>query len=383
MSQIISARLRVEKDLVTRIRRSLRGKGEIKVQVGQQVSPEEIIGSSIVPSGFRILNLSSLLSVSAKEVGKYLIKKIGERIYKGELLAYKSGGWLFGGKKIVTAPTDGILDFLNEENGELKMTFLPKKVDLPAGVYGIVERVDNERGVVLIRTQVSKIHGVVGSGRSRDGTLHILNKKDDLVSKSAILPKYTEHILVGGSLFFKEALSEAISVGVSGIIVGGINAADYKGMSGGRIIFPKKMDNDIGISVVVIEGFGSIPIGDDIFTFFSDFEGKFILMDGNKAQILLPSFSSNSLTKVKNTSLPPIRNEELILDMGPDNQITELKLGSKIRIIGSSYLSEQGKILAIDDTSTLLPSGIKTNMVTIETKRRKLKVPVANCEAIL
>ncbi|MBI4038648.1 hypothetical protein HY384_01680 [Candidatus Daviesbacteria bacterium] len=382
MTQIISARLRVEKDLVTRIRRSLKGKGEIKVQVGQQVSPEEIIGSSIVPSGFRILNLSSLLNVGANRAGKYLIKRLGERIYKGELLAYK-GSWFFGGKKIVIAPTDGVLDFLNEENGELKMTFLPKKVDLPSGVYGIVEDVDVERGVVLIRTQVSKIYGVCGSGRSRDGILHILNKKDDLISKSAILPKYAEHILVGGSIFYKEAISEAISVGVGGIIAGGINAADYRGMVGGRIIFPKIFDNDIGITVVVLEGFGSIPPGDDIFTFFSDYEGKFMIVDGNKAQILLPSFSSSSLTKVKNTELPPIRSEGLILDVGPDNQILELKVGLKIRIIGSTYLSEQGTIVAIDDANTLLPSGIKTTLVTIETKRRKLKVPVANCEVIL
>lgn len=382
MTQQTIGRVRVEKDVVTRIRRSLKGKGNLNVQVDQQVSPDDILGTCTITSGFRVLNLASLLSVKGREVSKYLTRKIGERIYKGELLAAKSGNWLFDGKKIVTAPSDGVLDFLNEESGELKMTFLPKKEELPAGVYGIVEQVDKDKGIVTIRTQVTKIYGVLGSGRFRDGILHILGKRDDLISKSVILPKYNDYILVGGSVFYKDAISECISVGVSGIIAGGINAKDYQGIAGGRIIFPKKLDNDVGVSLVITEGFGSLPIADDIFDILADFEGRFILADGNKSQIFLPSFSSSSLAQVKNTQLPPVG---LYLNFNDTNQdqITELKLGSKVRIIGNSYLSEQGKVIAIDESETLLPSGVQTILITVETKRRKIKIPVANCEIIL
>lgn len=382
MKHFLPSRVRVEKDVVMRIRRNLRGKGQISVAVGQQVSPEEIIGSATISSGFRILNLAQILSVPPSQVGQYLVRKINQRIYKDELLAFKKGG-LFSQKKVVVAPTDGIIDFLNEKTGELRMTFLPKKADLPAGVYGIVEHIDKQKGSVIIRTQVSSVHGMFGSGRSRDGILHILNKKDSLIDKSASLTKYDEHVLVGGSLFFKEAISASISVGVNGIISGGINAKDYKAMAGGHLNFPKKLDNDIGISIVILEGFGSIPIGDDIFKILSEYEGKFVSIDGNKSQILLPSFLSASIIKVRNTKLPPIQSEGPIWDDEHQSSVYELKVGLRVRVVGNSYPAEQGKIIAIDNSPTLMPSRIRAYLITIEGARRKIQVPVANCEVIL
>lgn len=365
MDRFSRARLRVEKDVVTRIKRLLPGQGRINVRVGQEVSPDEIIGNVTLPAGFRIINLAILLSVSPKEAGKFLTRKIGQNIYKGELLAYKKGG-LLGGKKILTAPTDGIIELLNEKTGELKISFLPKKMDFPAGVYGIVEEIDQD--AVVIRTEVSRVYGMFGSGRSREGILRILTKKDDLVGKNAIQAKYDQNILAGGSLFLKETISAAISMGVNGIITGGMNASDYRGMAGGT---------DIGISIVGCEGFGSVSIGDDIFNFLSEFEGRFVIIDGNKALINLPSSASASLIKVKNTILPKSTEET------KDEDIAELKVGLRVRIIGNSYLGEQGKIKALNNSPTLLPSGIRVCLATVETARRQLQVPVANLEIIM
>lgn len=380
MTCFAPSRLRIEQDVVIRIIRALKGKGSLNVSVGQEIGPSEIIGNSTISAGFRTLNLAALLEVDPHEVEKHLVRTLGQRIYKGELLARKKG-W-FGDQRMVTAPTDGVLDFLNNKTGELKIAFMPKKVSLPAGVYGIVEKVDNERGQVIIRTEVTNIYGICGSGRLRDGVLHILSKKDDLIGKDALQLEYNEHILVGGSLFFKDTISSAISEGVGGIITGGINAEDYKGMASGHLAFPRKLDNDIGISIVVCEGFGSIPIGDDIFEILCQYEGKFVFIDGNNALIILPSFSSSSLIKVKNTKLSDLPNglTEYVNRLKTES---ELKIGMKVRIVGNSYLGEQGTVLAIDKSITLLPSGIKANLATIETPRRKIQVPVANLEIIV
>lgn len=374
-------RIRIEKDVIIRVVRALKGKGALNVNTGQEVEPAQIIGSATVSAGFRTLNLSALLGVAPQEAEKYLTRKLGQRIYKGELLAFKKG-WMLSGKKVVTAPTDGILDFLNNKTGELKISFLPRKVDLPAGVYGVVEVVDKERGQVIIRTQASRIQGVVGSGKSRDGILRILSKKDDLVGKVAIGVGSDGQVLVGGSLFFKDAISAAISAGVTGIITGGINAQDYRGMANGRLVFPRKLENDIGIGVVVCEGFGSIPIGNDIFSLLQQYEGKFIFIDGNKALVDLPCSSSSCLTKVKSTGLPGLQKEDLPNLINVKEEL-ELKVGLKVRITGNSYQGEQGKIIAVDNSLTLLPSGIKTYLATVETGRRKIQLPVANLEIIM
>ena len=376
-------RMRIEKDIVTVVKRTLKGRGNITVSVGQEVTPEDLIGTSSISSGFRTINLAELLSVSPSQVSKYLKKQINQRVYKDELLAYKDGGF-FQSKKIVVSPADGVLDFLNPDSGEVRMSFLPKKVNLPAGVYGIIEVVDKERGQVVIKTQVSRIHGLLGTGRVRDGSLIFVGRKDSLLSKESIPPRFEGHIIVGGSLIYKDGISASISSGVSGIITGGINAKDYRGMAGGRLV-PNKLENDIGISIVCCEGFGSIPIGDDIYNLLRDYDGKFISMDGNKGLINLPSFESKSIIRVKQTHLPKLESSEEDEQSSLTDKTTyigELKLGQMARVIGNSYLGEQGKIISIDKTDTILPTGLGCQFLTLETKRRKIKVPVANIEVM-
>lgn len=375
-----AARLRLEKDVIVRIQRNLQGKGTINVLPGQQVSPSDIIGRSSVASGFRIVKLAEILGVSPSEVEKYMSKHLGERIYKGELLAAKNDG-LFRGKKIVESPTDGILDFLNPQSGELRITFMPQKIDLPSGVFGIVDAIDSQRGRCIIRTQANIIYGVFGTGRLRDGILNVIGERDELVGKSLVSPKLSGQILAGGSLIFREAISNAISGGVSGIITGGINAGDYKSMAGGRLIFPKKLDTDMGVSLVVCEGFGSVAIAEDIYDTLLKYNSKFVTIDGNAGKVYLPSFESKCIDKIKKTNLGPIGKKKPNVDQY-DGQLLDLKPGLRVRIIGNSYLGEQGKILSIDQTETVIPSGIKTFMAAIETKRHKFQVPVANLEVI-
>lgn len=379
MGHFAQVKIRIEKDIVTRIIRTLPGKGILNVSVGQQVAPDEIIGTATLSAGFRSLNLAALLSVPPDQAERFLTRKLKQRIYKGELLAYKKD-WL-GRKKVVVAPTDGVIDFLNNKTGEMRITFLPQTIKLPAGVFGIVEQVNPEKGLIIIKTLVSRIRGICGSGRMRDGVLHILSKKGDLITKSLIQSRYDGHILVGGSLFFKDAISAAISAGVNGIITGGINAQDYRAIAGGRLVFPKKLDNDIGISVVACEGFGSVSIGNDIFDLLEEYEGKFVLIDGNRATVSLPSFSSTSLIRVKNTKLPEIPT--IMDNMDNLKPISELKLGLRVRVVGNSYFGEQGKITALNDSPALLPSGIKAYLATVECATRKVQVPVANLEIIV
>ena len=380
MSTDVLQRVRVEKNVVVRIYRAFTGKGLISVSKNQEVVPTDILGTVNISSGFRTLNLAQLLSVPPKDTQKYMKKTLGERVYKDELIAYKEEG-LFKGKSVVLSPTDGLLDFFNPQTGEIRMSFTPKKKDLTAGVYGIVEGVDKERGQLIIRIQASLIHGMFGSGRVSDGILHVLGKRDELTGPGFIPPANNGQILVGGSLVFKEALSACISVGIKGFITGGINAADYKGMAGGHLIFPKKLENDIGISIIVCEGFGSAPIGEDIFNTLAGYNSRFVSVDGNTGTIVLPSFESKSMDLVRRTKLPPQENVSNLYEK--ESEIVQLSLGQKVRIVGNSFMGEQGKVVAVDATETKLASGVKAKIATIETSRRKIPVPVANLEIIL
>ena len=370
-----TVRVRVEKDLIITVSRNLKGKGKIKVSLGQEVSPDDILGSSLFSPGFRTLNLSKSLSVDPSQIEKYLKKSLGEKVYKGELLAQRKT--FLGGERTIVSPSDGILDFINSKTGEVRMTSLPKKEDLPSGFYGIVEGIDNGKGQIVIKTQASLVHGMFGSGKIRDGILRIVSKRDEFFTGSQVSQEYAEQILLGGSLVYKNAISAAISAGVNGIIAGGINAEDYKQIVGGRFNFPKKLDNDIGISIVICEGFGPVSLGWDIIDALKEYEEKFISIDGNRGIIYLPSFEGSSMAKIRSTNLKMANYDP------SDYNTSQLKKGMAVRITGNSFLGEQGKIIALDKEQTLLPSGIKAYLATVETKKRKIKIPVDNIEIIV
>ncbi len=377
---ISSARLRIEKDVIVRIVRNLQSRGTVSVVPNQEVIPSDVVGTAFVSAGFRTINLADLLKVAAAEVQKYLKRPLGQRIYKGELLAYKEGG-LWGGKKVITAPTDGVLEFLNPKTGELRMTFLPKMGHLPAGVYGIVESVDSSKGQVVIRTQASLIHGMFGSGRLREGILRMVGKREEMMDKDLVKASYAGQILAGSSLVFRDTIAASVAFGVNGIICGGINAKDYKGLVGGRLNFTKKMQSDIGISILVCEGFGPVPLGEDIHGLLGNYDGRFVCLDGNAGIVTLPSFDSSIILKVKNSKLP-LSDNFLSSQNYHQSQPEQLKKGIKVRVVGNSYLGVQGQIMAVDSTQTVLPSGIKTFLALVETKRRKIRLPVANLEII-
>ena len=380
MTHFAPKRLRFEKDVIARVHRSLRGKGQLNVEVGQEVAPEDIIGTGLVSGGFRVLNLAQSLSIAPSQVKKYLRREVGQKIYKGELLAQINEGFLRR-QKIVTSPSDGILEFINDKTGEIRLTLLPQRQDLPAAVYGVVEKVDKLRSGVVIRTQVSRVYGTFGVGSSRDGTLTFLGKRDELVGALQISSKNSDQSLVGGSLIYKEAIATAISNDVRGIITGGINAKDYRGMAGGRLKFPRKLDNDIGVSILVCEGFGTMPIGEDIYEILLTYNERFVFLEGNHAIMTLPSHESSSMTRVKNTQLPELPPDSA-LRLDKELEEAEIRIGSSVRIVGSGFGAEQGKVVAADKLETLLPSGILALLLTVETKRRKLRIPVMNVELI-
>ncbi len=372
--------LRVQKDVCTRVTRRLKGKGVINVQIGQEVTPSDIIGIAHIASGFRILKLAQLLQIYPKDVEKYMKRKLGQRIYKGELLASKKN-WLGKANNIIS-PTDGVLEYLDPKSGELRMAFLEKKQVLPAGVFGIIDSIDHQKNQVSIKIQCSILYGLFGLGAVREGILNLVGNRDELVDKSFISHIHNGQILVGGSLIYRDTIISAISAGVAGIITGGINAKEYKEITGQRLIYTRKIENDIGISIIVCEGFGSIPIGEDIYEFLKQYNNKFVSIDGNSGIINLPSYEAKSIIKLRKIILPPVVEKKLI---GPqiNQQMIELKIGLRVRVIGNSYPGEQGKIIAIDQTESLLPSGVKAFMSTIETKRRRIQVPVANISVIL
>lgn len=376
---------RVLKDNIIHIKRQLPGgQGALRVAVGQEVSPSDILGEGAHFSGFRTIHLARELGVNPKRALSYLKRPLGKNIYQGEMLALCEG-FLGFKKKVLISPIDGVLDYYDEKSGDLKVKLLPKPLKLISGVYGLVEDINQSSGSVIIKTQATIIYGVLGTGKERSGMLKALGSFEDLIGVNQILPDTSSDILVGGGLVSLDALEKAVSLGVGGFISGGIGFKDYKSMGGSGM--SEAVGNwydldrhwaDVGITLMVTEGFGLIPIGEDIFGALKKHDGKFAIIDGNSKKLILPSQDQNSMMCVRKISLPKVSYAKIITE----KEMAELKVGSGVRVISTPFLAFQGTIEAIDKSQTKLPSGVTTYMITIATPKKKIKMPYQNLEII-
>ncbi len=376
MNLMANARIRIRQNAVTRVKRTATGKGQITVAVGQEVSPDDSLGKFKLQSGFRMIDVAVQLSVSPKEAKGLLQRKIGQKIFRGELLAFKKGS-LFSGDKVITSPSDATLNFFDDKTGELRLELDAKEVSLLAGVYGIIEKVDPLRGDVVIKTQATEICGILGTGKVREGVLKVLGGPGLLVDQKMIPDNLSGDIVVAGGLVYGDAIFKAMRIGMHGLITGGINASDYRSITGS--IYKKNLQTDIGLSLMVTEGFGVVPIGNDVFEAATEHDGKFAILDGGAAKLILPSFDGTSIINLRKVALPKLGLEEL----KPELQAQQLEIGQKVRVIGTEYLGQQGKIVSINSQVDALPSKIRTYMVTVEAKNGKFKIPYTNLEIIV
>ena len=367
-------RVRIKPNICTLVKRKLKGPGSLTAIKSTEVSPHDILGHYKLMLGFTMVDLAKELNVSPLEVPRFLQKAVGQTIFKGELLAFKKG---LLGKSQIIAPTDGILETLDQKTGVATFRLLPKDASLTAGVFGVVQEVDHQKGEVIIKTMMTEVYGIYGTGNEKEGFINVISGQGELLNKGAINEAHRGQILIAGSLILEAVIRKAMSVAVAGIVCGGLNMDDYLAMVG-SFSSEKRINSDIGISIVATEGFGVIPMGDDLQELFKRYAGKFALIKGNFGQILLPSDDPNSILSCRKVELPLFEAlpEKEQLSMG------EIKIGTKVRLITPPFMGSQGEVEAIDESPTKLESGISTYLITVATNKRKIRAASSNVELI-
>ncbi len=367
--------VRTQRNKIIHIKKHVPPGGRVNVSVGHEVGPGDVIGEGQTQIGFRTIHLASVLGVGPKDALASLKPKMNQTIFQGELLA-EVKGLLKLGKKVLVSPVDGVVDFIDPKTGDLRLKLIPKRIKLLSGVYGVIDGIGRD-GDILIRTLADVIYGCLGSGREREGTLKVIGTAGDLISSKQIVESARGCIVVGGQLIFPEALKKAAAIQVLGLITGGINACDFKGMAG-EVKTPVSGLSDVGISLMVTEGFGSIPIGEDIFSILKGHSGKYAVLNGNSSRLILPTGDEQSIIYIRKTRLPLNGS----LDERPEKEAVLLKTGQTVRTIGGPKIGFMGVVESIDQAPSKLPSGITSFLVTVLGTKQKIRVPYQNLEVI-
>lgn len=340
--------------------------GEIAVSIDQDVLPHEVLGSNRKPTGFRIFHLDQILNCPPTEASNYLRKRVGTQIFKGELVAERNS---FANLKkyLFRMPVDGIIKNFNRENGQLTIEYLPQLLKVPSGVEGkVIEIKPGEK--VVIESQALILRGRAGIGVRREGTLSVLPFFEIPLPPSAINEEQMSKIVVAGSFVTREVLYKLISVKAKGLIVGGMDYNDYREIAGSGI-----GKEDIGLTILVVGGFGSLPLDQEKFKMLQTLNGSQAIICGDWKKLMIPLKSSFSLNsdfsdKIARNIFYPV--------ISPG-------IGARVRILGLNNFGFFGTIEKLSSEEKIFGSGIQSQFVSVRLDNKDLvDLPYENIEVV-
>jgi len=267
----------VKRRTVVQKERRLPLPGEIHVKIGDTVAPDTIVASARVPHRSHVVDVADVLGVDAPDAEYFMTKKIGEETTSDEIIAVRPKFFFFRSERICKSPVNGVIKEISR--GKVLIQEI-RQLEVRAYIPGTVVGELADEGVV-VKTTAMLIQGAFGVGGETHGELMVIQSPNDIITDKDISLNCEGKILVGGSLVTLEALQKAVATGVKGIIVGGIEQKDLVDFLGYEIGIPITGDEDIGITLILTEGFGRIPIADKTFRLLQSFSGRQACMNGS------------------------------------------------------------------------------------------------------
>ena len=375
MAHAYTPGLKVTEGMTIQKERRLPLEGEVLVETGATVDAEDVVAKADLPGNVQLLNVANLLSVPPEEVAEYMLKSVGEAVSKDEIIATTKG--LFGlFKSQALSPIDGTIEAVSDVTGQVILREPPIPVEVKAYTNGTVtETVPNEG--VTVETYGTYIQGIFGVGGETVGNLVVITQSSgDELTAEQILPEHRDNIVVGGSLVTTEAIQKAIQQGVKGIIAGGIDDADLRKLLGYELGVAITGSEEIGITLVITEGFGKIAMAEQTFTLLKAREGM--------------KTSINGATQIRAGVVRP----EIVIPLVSDTIETEeeekdgslegvLEIGSLVRIIREPYFGQLGRVTELPVELQSLETEAQVRVLRVElADGEQTTLPRANVEAI-
>jgi len=357
------------KTLVSKTRR-LPLKGDVKVREGESVKADQIVAHTDLPGNIFPVNVANFLNVEPSELDDFMVRKQGDEIKKGDILAETKGFFgLF--KSSVASPVEGVLDSYSKVTGQAIIREAPIPVNIAAYIDGTVSELIPEEGVV-VQTTAAFVQGIFGIGGERRGTLKILTKDsgspltEDLIDESC-----KGKILVGGSFLTLYAFKKAEKMGAEGIIVGGFNYKDIKDIVGYDIGVAITGEEPVNTTLIVTEGFGEIKMADQTFELLKSHEGDIASING-ATQIRAGVIRPEVIISLKDTAGDKIK----------PSAIKGMDIGTVVRVIRAPYFGLLGEVTELPHELQRLASGSMARVarVKIFETQEDVLLPRANLE---
>ncbi len=372
MAHAYTPGLRVTRQAVVRRERRLPLKGEVVVAPGSAVRRDQVVARTELPGDVATVNLVNRLGVSPAELQRYMLKHEGEAVAAGEPLA-ETRPLIKWFKTTVTSPVSGTVESISAVTGQVILRQAPRPVEVLAYIDGTVVEVFPGEGVT-VETRGAFVQGIFGIGGERWGTLRLLvQSPDEALEPAAISPDCAGQVIVGGSLLSHATIERARQVGVAAIIGGGIRDQDLRQLLGYDLGVAITGTEEIGLSLIVTEGFGAIAMARKTFDVLRACVGREVSVTGatqiragvQRPEIVVPL--PQEATRAAETGHPS----------------EGLKPGDLLRVIRVPYFGRIGRVSALPPELQQIESGARVRVLEVQFEDgARAVVPRANVELI-
>lgn len=327
--------------------------GKVNMHVNQRVNPTDVVAEATFAREHVLLDIARAFGISINEADKLIRVQEGDSLAKDAIIAEKPG--LI--PQTIRAPKAGRV--MVAGSGQVLMEVGQGRIELRAGLPGIVTQVIPEKGVV-IRTAGALIQGVWGNGRIDNGLMvSLLEKPDDVLLADRLDVSLRGSVILAGQVKDLDTLKAAAELPVRGLILSSLPSSLIQ--SAYQMRYP----------ILVTEGFGSLPMNSAAFK---------LLTTNNKreATVNADHFDRYTGTRPEVIIPLPISNE-------PDepNKYTIFEIGHQVRMRRPPNPGMIGTISNLPAGLSLLPSGLRAPAAEVKLENgESVLVPLVNLEVV-
>ncbi len=372
MAHAYTPGLRVTDHAVLRRERRLPLKGHVTVAAGARVEADTVVARTELPGNVQTVNLAAKLAIDPAKVPESLALPLGSRVKSGDVIA--SGRSLFGLlRQKAAAPAGGTLESVSGITGQLILREPPIPVEVNAFVQGRVVDVLPAEGVV-VETEGAFVQGIFGVGGETHGAIAVVaaSPKDALRAED-LDASHRGKVVVGGSRISYGALMRARAVGVAAVVVAGFDDQDLRLLLGRDLGVAITGSEDLGITLLLTEGFGAIPMADRTWRLLQSRAGQAASVSGAtqiRAGVMRPEI------------IVPSAQAQIVRERAAVH--TGLEVGTLLRVIREPHFGRIGAVVELPPELQALESGSLARVMVVEfaDDGSRAVVPRANVELI-
>lgn len=277
--------------------------GKVLVAMDQQVEAQDIVAQTELPGKVFSVNVANRLAVSPEEIQGFMLKKEGDQVKKGEVIA-ENKPFLKWFKTSVDSPVEGIVETVSTVTGQVLLREPPRKLPIQAYVKGKVVEVVPDFGVT-VESEGTFIQGIFGIGGETTGEIAVVaNSPDEDLAPESLSETHRGKIVIGGKHVGLATINRAVELGVHAIVAGGLHDRDLRKLLGYDIGVAVTGTEKIGLTLIVTEGFGLIPMAEYTFKLLSSRNGEQASVSGAtqiragvmRPEIIVPGYPKNVTT---------------------------------------------------------------------------------------